>query len=102
MNKNEILNELIKAGILSESDAQIVYYNIHQLDKLAKADTPEHKKTLKMNKYTFIKIRKIVVSILMWILLLSLSANIFYKYVCGVKTSPPPNTTTPHHKPVTE
>jgi hypothetical protein len=56
MNKNEILNELIKAGILSESDAQIVYYNIHQLDKLAKADTPEQKKTLNTLRFELLKI----------------------------------------------
>ncbi len=56
MNKNEILNELIKAGILSESDAQIVYYNIHQLDKLAKTDTPEQKKTLNTLRFELLQI----------------------------------------------
>ena len=56
MNKKEILNELIKAGILSESDAQIVYYNIHQLDKLAKTDTPEQKKTLNTLRFELLQI----------------------------------------------
>lgn len=56
MNKKEILNEMIKAGILSESDAQIVHYNIHQLEKLAKADTPEQKKILNTLRFELLKI----------------------------------------------
>lgn len=56
MNKKEILNEMIKAGILSESDAQIVHYNIHQLEKLAKADTPEQKKILNTLRFELLQI----------------------------------------------
>ena len=56
MNKKDILNKMIKTGILSESDTQIVYYNIHQLEKLAKADTPEQKKILNTLRFELLQI----------------------------------------------
>lgn len=45
-HKAQILEQLVKDGILSKRAAKVVKNNIYALDKLAKAHTPEQKKNL--------------------------------------------------------
>lgn len=55
-HKAQILEQLVKDGILSKRAAKVVKNNIYALDKLAKAHTPEQKKNLITLRFELLKI----------------------------------------------
>ena len=85
--KGAKLNQCYKKHIIFSNRNKAKYHHHH---------TTTQQKTKPMNNYLFYKIRKIAINIVMWILLLSLSFYIFYRYVCGVNPNSSPVLTPPH------
>lgn len=55
-HKAQILAQLVKAQILTRRAAKVVNTNIYALDRLARANTPEQKKTLITLRFELLKI----------------------------------------------